>query len=244
MSKFVPLRFWVVTTIVLFVAITSGIDWLMQIFPTVNDVIGSMISLRILIILVWFIIALIVILNCWKFVWKSPYLGPYLSEKIFPDLNGQWIVKLQSNFSIIEKMRKCSKDQNNSFDLFEDGVELPPLLELEFEIRIIQKWFKTEVLFIGKDGSVLSGSRTLSVEFHQDLEGGKALTWIYKQTNKEGNSNPMVQTDQKDFLGAGLLKVIDGGRILDGHYWQNRSWHLGLNAAGLILAERKTKTSK
>lgn len=238
MSKFVPLKFWVTATIVLFVAITSGFDWLRQVFPTLNDFVGPMITLRVLIIIVWFLIALIVILDGWRFVWKCPYLGSYLSEKIFPDLNGKWVIKLQSNFSIIEKMRLYARDPGDSFDLFSENAEIPSLLELEFEVNIIQKWFRTEVLFVRNDSSTLLGSRTLSVEFHRNFEGGKALTWVYKQTNKEGNSNPLGKTDQRDFLGAGLLKVKEGDNVLEGHYWQNRSWNKGLNAAGLIVAKR------
>ena len=67
----------------------------------------------------------------------------------------------------------------------------------------------------------------------EDSEHPKRIAWVFRQENAT-----VAQTDERNFLGAAVLRLANNADILEGEYWNNRSWHRGLNTAGKITLHR------
>jgi len=193
---------------------------------------------RILVIIIWVLIALFVVAPGWRMLWQIPLLGNWLNNRIFPDLQGKWTVSLQSNWPIVAKTRDAAKSKKLCFDPLKEGEGIPDFSESKFEVQVKQSWFRTDVEFMPNKDTPLLTSETLSVEFFKNEKGKKSVLWIFKQTNKEANGMKLAHTDEKSFYGAAKLDLDDDATTMTGHYWQNRSWRSGLNAAGLIVLQR------
>lgn len=241
MAKFVPLRFWV--TIAVYLALgmlpllEAGILWISSKVPALAPFMADALTARLLASVVSGLLALFLVAQGWRIVWKLPYVGRKLSEALFYDLNGTWTASLQSNFSIVEKMKEAANSTDLRFDVFDD-TSLPGLLERRFEVRINQTWFRTDVEFLPNETDPLLESKTISVEFFKAEYGTKSMAWIFEAKNKRENGVRLAVTDEHTYQGAANLKLSDDGNELSGEFWQNRSWHRGLNAAGLIVLRR------
>lgn len=239
MSKFIPFRTWIPIIVILYIAI----EWLVSqylfgkidyIAPQLNAHVDRWISTRILALCVWGIIALIL----WKFhwFWKVRPLKNFLSNSMFPLLQGEWQFTLESNWPIIDSLKDAAKSK--TFDVLAQNTRLPEYSSFTFRAKIHQSWFSTQVEFLGDDSSVLDTSRTLSVELLGKTETEpQQVAWVYRQWNKQGINRKPNLADEANFLGAALMRVTEDGG-LKGHYWTNRSWERGLNAAGIIVGKK------
>jgi len=169
-------------------------------------------------------------------------LGRWLSNKVFPDLQGTWNVTLQSNWPIVKQLRDAAKSKDILFDPLDENEALPELAETKFDVEIRQSWFRTEIRFLPNSDSPLLESETMSVEFFKKENGRKSVVWMFKAWNKEGNESRLALTDVPYYHGTAKLNLNADANELTGRYWQDRSWHLGLNAAGLVkISKVKSK---
>ncbi|MCG3266699.1 hypothetical protein [Yoonia sp. I 8.24] len=242
MAKFVPLTFWVTLAVYLALALVPfaelAINWLSETFPSIGPVIDGVKTTRLIASIVSGVVSLFVISQGWRLVWKIPYLKTKLSKALFYDLNGDWTAELQSNWPIVEKTKDAALNRGDVFDVFDDE-SLPDLCELSFDVTIKQSWFRTDVEFFPNDSTPLLVSKTVSVEFFKAENGTKSMAWVFEVKNKSKNGARLAITDEQSYLGAAKLNLNEDGSELAGEFWQNRSWHRGLNAAGLIVLKRK-----
>ncbi|MBN8293434.1 hypothetical protein JI664_15785 [Rhodobacter sp. NTK016B] len=244
MAKFVPLKFWVTIAVYLALGLLplleAGILWISAKAPALAPLVADALTTRLLASLVSGLLALFLVAQGWRIVWKLPYVGHKLSEALFYDLNGTWTASLQSNYSVVEKMKDAANSTEIRFDVFDDSA-LPGLLERNFEVRIKQTWFRTDVEFLPNKIDPLLESKTICVEFFKAENGTKSMAWIFEAKNKRENGVRLAVTDEHTYQGAANLKLSDDGNELSGEFWQNRSWHRGLNAAGSIKLSRTSR---
>jgi hypothetical protein len=242
MAKFVPLKFWLITALYLGFAATplssNLADAIAGVWPQAGAFLRTFLSTRILVILISSFLLAWVTLPGWRVFWRLPVLGKWLSGKLFPDLQGIWEVTLQSNWPIIDQMREAAKSQQFTFDPLNEEETLPKLTETKFNIEIRQSWFRTEIKFLPNAETPLLESETISVEFFRKENGKKSVAWVFKAWNKQSNDSRLALTDVPFYHGAAKLNLNPEATELNGGYWQDRSWHLGLNAAGLIKVSK------
>lgn len=171
----------------------------------------------------------------WRFFWKLPLIGALLADKFFPDINGDWKITVESNWPTVDAMRQAARDNSSDrFDVLDENATFPSLSKYKFNGRIEQSWRSTSLEIFPNPAGPLNDSRTLAVDLIQGTDSEpKRIAWVFRQTNKA----QIEATDEDNFLGAALLRVISKDE-LDGYYWNNRSWRKGLNAAGLIKMTR------
>ncbi len=243
MAKFVPLSFWV--TLAVYLALASPLavgwldGWLATTLPEVGMSVSSLLTSRLVALMIWGSIALFIVAPGWRILWKLPVLGPWLARRLFPDLNGEWVATIQSNWPIVDRLKTAAASKEITFDPFDDE-HLPTLLEAKFEVKIKQSWFRVDVTFLPNENTPLLSSETVSVEFFKSETGRKSIAWVYEQTNKQDNAHRLARTDQQKFYGSAVLTLNEDASELAGHYWQIRSWDRGLNAAGLLVLRRKS----
>lgn len=245
-AKFVPLKFWLITALYLGFAATpfaaNLADAIETVWPQLGGLLRSLLSTRVLVILISSFLLAWVMLPGWRIFWRVPFLGQWLRNKVFPDLQGTWKVTLQSNWPIVKQLRDAAKSKEILFDPLDEDEALPELAETTFDVEIRQSWFRTEIRFLPNSDSPLLESETMSVEFFKKENGRKSIVWVFKVWNKEGNDNRLALTDVPYYHGAAKLNLNADANELSGRYWQDRSWHLGLNAAGLVkLSKVKSK---
>lgn len=242
MAKFVPLKFWIITALYLGFAATplaaNLADAIGVVWPQAGALLKSLLSTRILIILISSFLLAWVTFPGWRIFWRIPFLGKWLSKKVFPDLQGKWEVTLQSNWPIVNQLREAAKSKKLTFDPLCEDEKMPELEETKFRIEIRQSWFRTEIAFLPNAETPLLESETISVEFFKKANGKKSVVWAFKVWNKEGNDTRLAMTDVPYYHGAAKLNLDSEANELNGRYWQDRSWHLGLNAAGLIKVSK------
>lgn len=244
-AKFVSLSFWV--TLAVYLALASPLaigwveTWLTANVPMLGAPVANLLTSRVVAGIIWGSIALFIVIPGWRLLWKLPLAGSWLANRYFPDLNGMWGVTIQSNWPIVESLKTAASSNQITFDPIND--QRPSLLEANFDVKITQTWFRTDVAFLPNEKTPLLSSETISVEFFKSENGSKSVAWVYEQTNKQDNSRPLAMTDQPKFYGSAVLNVSEDATELEGQYWQNRSWNLGLNAAGLIVLRRKPRKS-
>lgn len=243
MAKFVSLSFWI--TLAVYLALASPLaigwveTWIAENVPLLGASAANLLTSRVVAAIIWGSIALFIVMPGWRLLWKLPLAGPWLANRYFSDLNGEWVVTIQSNWPIVERLKTAAASAEITFDPFKD--ERPCLLEASFDVKIKQTWFRTDVVFLPNERTPLLSSETISVEFFKSENGGKSVAWVYEQTNNQDNSRPLAVTDQPKFYGSAVLNVNKDATELKGQYWQNRSWNLGLNAAGEIVLRRKAR---
>jgi len=243
MAKFVSLSFWI--TLAVYLALASPLavgwieTWLAVNVPVLGTPAANLLTSRVVAGIIWGSIALFIVIPGWRLLWKLPLAGPWLANRYFPDLNGEWVVTVQSNWPIVERLKTSAASKEITFDPVNDAR--PGLLEANFDVKIKQTWFRTDLSFLPSEETPLLSSETISVEFFKSENGNKSVAWVYEQTNKQDNSRPLAVTDQAKFYGSAVLSVNEDATELNGQYWQNRSWSFGLNAAGLITMRRSTK---
>ena len=243
MAKFVSLSFWI--TLAVYLALASPLavgwieTWLAANVPFLGSPVSNLLTSRVVAGIIWGSIALFIVAPGWRLLWKLPLVGPWFANRYFPDLNGEWVVTIQSNWPIVERLKTAAASDEITFDPFKD--KRPGLLEASFDVKIKQTWFRTKVAFLPNEKTPLLSSETISVEFLKSENGNKSVAWVFEQTNKQDNTRTLAVTDQPKFYGSAVLNVNEDATELNGQYWQNRSWSVGLNAAGTITMRRSTK---
>jgi len=85
-------------------------------FPDLADLWKHLEKFRVVIGTASLVILVLSLKWVWRPFWKIKGLNSVLSKVIAPDLNGDWDVKLESNFPVIEKLKKSAKGKR-AFDV-------------------------------------------------------------------------------------------------------------------------------
>lgn len=168
----------------------------------------------------------------WRLFWRLPIIGRFLSNKIFPDLNGEWDIEIKSNWPIVDAMRQAA--ENSERPRVNPIKGRPDLATVRLRGVISQGWLGASLEVRPLEATPLRVSRTLSIDFLPATgEDPKRVAWVFRQQNRE-----VASTDESNFLGSALLEVESADRLV-GTYWNNRSWRSGLNVAGEIEMRRR-----
>lgn len=188
--------------------------------------------------LAWAILNALALSPIWRRVWRW---FPILSEKVFPDLNGEWNVVLNSNWPRIEQLLDAAKSDKNALDMgsCSDGM-LMPLGSLTLRAKIRQTWFGLEMrLSNPEQNSPIQDSETIVVE--PTAPNGlrrPGICYLYRQRNQTD-----ALTDDGVFDGAARLEYDSESDSLEGHFWTNRMWRRGMCTAGTITFTRRRSNS-
>lgn len=190
---------------------------------------------RVIAFVIAVLFCIIFIRGVWRRLWKLPIIGNFLSEKVFPDLNGQWEIKIHSNWTLIDTMRKAALDPDlMRIDVLTDQKKLPKAKVVKLQGELTQNWQQSTFIIEPSKDTPLRTSRTISLELIKATnDHPKRIAWIFRQEN-----NDVDATDEDNFLGAALLNVENNDK-LSGKFWNNRQWRKGLNAAGEIVMTRQ-----
>lgn len=239
MARLFGLKFWIFCAVYLATGVallqTKVQGMIHEQFPYWEQALDGFFTLSMTATLVWLTLAFLLWKPIWRSIWKFPLIGAWLSDHVFPDLNGEWEMEIHSNWPIVNAMRTVAKDSAQPrFDVLQEGMNLPALSVTKLPTIIEQGWSKINVVVDKNNLTPLLRSHTLSVELLKEECGyPKRVAWIFRQENSSTE-----HTDEQNFLGAALLSVSKDGRILEGQYWNNRQWHKGLNVAGKIIVRR------
>lgn len=139
----------------------------------------------------------------------------------FPPIDGEWKASIESNWPAIQQRAQPGSPP----------VRLAPVAA---KVTIIARLFYIRINLTSDDR--YSISKTTFVRATRDAEDGSiTLHYVYR------NSTLIPQATDSDWHdGAANLTVErQGGEIwIEGVYWTNRNWHLGLNTAGKIMLRR------
>jgi hypothetical protein len=175
-------------------------------------------------LIAWGFVALCFWAPFWRSMWRVPGLGGYLERKFAPDLNGFWLVKIQSNFPTLKALSEDAASKRAA-----DPKKTSDPSTHVFVGCLRQGWLVSGLELYGHDGSVLDTSDTVLFEFRKgDVKHKCNVFWIYKQKNK--TVGPL---DVGVFEGSAMMS-IDHSRQLTGTTWNNRNWMKGMNTAGPI----------
>jgi hypothetical protein len=236
MFKLCPIKLLVGIVAWLTVMVVLVLNALRPIFEGVGVTAGFSLTVA----LVQLVFMLVFITPLWRIIWRRV---PKLNEWIYPDLNGDWDVELQSNFPRIDALLSSAKGDAPSVD-FRNGNEsvLPPLGTYKMRARIRQSWAEIEIdLWNPRDEGPIKNSKTLIVEPFRGSGGRHGLAYVFEQTNETD-----AVSDDSKFRGAAWIeRDRDDANVLCGRMWTDRMWRRGMNtAAELRFTRRATKLSR
>ncbi|HEY0027671.1 MAG TPA: hypothetical protein VGC35_07360 [Allosphingosinicella sp.] len=155
----------------------------------------------------------------WRWVW---WLFPILNETLFPDLNGTWVGKGQSNWSRVKHLRDSASSSRKI-----DPERIDEVLLTDFEIALFIKASLFDLKILGKLRNTNSTSYSKSARVSKGGDDKFRLDYSYDQQTRE-----IAASDESNHEGAASLVVEQCNRRLVGRYWTRRMWHIGLNTAG------------
>ena len=138
-----------------------------------------------------------------------------------PPLDGEWKATLESNWPVIQQRAKPDEPPS-------------PLIVVGAKVTIRARLFYLRMNLVSDDR--YSISKTIFVRPSRDPEDGSVqLHYVYENSTIHPKA-----TDSGAHCGAASMTVqTDGGGIwLEGTYWTNRNWHLGMNTAGKITLRK------
>ncbi|WP_448693985.1 hypothetical protein [Pseudomonas rhizophila] len=155
------------------------------------------------------------------FVWlcRLPFV-----RKLLPPIDGEWNMKLQSNWGIMQKWLGQG-----------DGTEL---YVVQGKVRIKARLFSVKMEFTSD--IPYSESKTISVSVRpSDQVGILELNYMYINYTQVP-----VATDTNVHTGAARVFVKESGGdfVMDGTYFTDRKWTEGLNTAGQVTFTRSNAT--
>ncbi|AKK01098.1 MULTISPECIES: hypothetical protein [Pseudomonas] len=155
------------------------------------------------------------------FVWlcRLPFV-----RKLLPPIDGEWNMKLQSNWGIMQKWLGQR-----------DGTEL---YVVQGKVRIKARLFSVKMEFTSD--IPYSESKTISVSVRpSDQVGILELNYMYINYTQVP-----VATDTNVHTGAARVFVKESGDdfVMDGTYFTDRKWTEGLNTAGQVTFTRSNAT--
>lgn len=199
------------------------------------------IEVRILAIpgIVWGILLVLSFNPGWRPVWaftKGVSWLPDLNDIVFPDLNGEWNMRLESNWSRQEQLLDAASDNRRSFDprtCKED--ELAPLKSMNLKAEIEQSWWNINITVKNPTAdSPIKESKTFVVmPRKKTVNEPSSLCYFYDQTNDTDN-----QADDPVFSAAACLTYNAKEDCLEGTFWTARQWRRAINTAGKIVLTR------
>lgn len=192
------------------------------------------------------VIAILFMRVVWRIFWRIPGIGAWLSDRVFPDLNGEWDVEMYSNYATVEAMRVAAAD--TSLPRFHSNDTEPPLLTvIKPQIaRIEQNWLGLKLVMkpTGEASDAdpeVKNLRSVTLSFDLLRKTDKLphrIAYVFEQTNRDDNR---AANDEKLFLGAAYLDVSDDASKLTGVYFNNRNWTKGMNLAGTLKLTRRAR---
>lgn len=155
------------------------------------------------------------------FVWlcRLPF-----ARKLLPPIDGEWNMKLQSNWGIMQKWLGQG-----------DGTELHAV---QGKVKIKARLFSVKMEFTSD--IPYSESKTISVSVRpSDQAGILELNYMYINYTQVP-----VATDTNMHTGAARVFVKESGDgfVMDGTYFTDRKWTEGLNTAGQVTFTRPNAT--
>lgn len=147
--------------------------------------------------------------------------------RIFPNIDGEYTVEISSNWSIIE-----ARSAGREPDMSPEGA--PVLFDRVGKATISARLTRIDMT-LGMDDRYLSSETvTCSIQKHRG-ERKPVLFYIFDSLVSKPKN-----TDSQRHLGAACLSIPleRCPKVLEGNYWTDRNWHLGLNTAGHIRLTR------
>lgn len=181
------------------------------------------------------VVALFFLTPAWKLFWK---LVPPLNRWFYPDLSGEWIVELESNFSRIEAILDAAMDPEVTLDMrLCPSDALPPLQTSRLRAKITQGWVSMDMEVWNPDGDgPIKQSDTIVVEPFRGRQGKHGLAYIFEQQNETD-----TPSDTNCFKGAAwIVRDREDPNVLHGRMWNDRMWRRGMNTAANVRLTRAT----
>ena len=165
------------------------------------------------------------------FIGESP-LFPWLCSKpviwrLFPNIDGNYDVEISSNWSVINSRNECSKANNSANN----------------DVKLFKKTGKAKItsrltritMRLDMDDKYLTSETVVCSLQRKQGENFPTLYYVY-----ESHVTTPKSTDSQRHLGTGRISIPLEPRpvLLEGNYWTDRNWHLGLNTAGRIKLRR------
>lgn len=230
---------WIILITYVVLNATYSLEWATQQFSNSDHffvgILESLLTSRGLATIITIVFSLLALKPVWRNIWAIKWIGETLSEKIYPDLNGEWEFTLKSNWPIVSSLRTQTKEDDG---LDHTGGTEQNLKESTFIAVIEQSWLNTKVTVKPNSDSRLRQSRTISVELlKENLTGDKLISWTFLQQN----SLSLLGVDSKEFFGSAVLTLDEDFKSMQGQYWTSSSWEKGLNTAGVISAKQLKK---
>ncbi|MHA6287136.1 hypothetical protein [Maricaulis sp. CAU 1757] len=238
MARILGLWFWMVTSAVAALLLSTAIDLVLSVFARL---LGLEIGAELNIAPRWLALAIAALLvlpflpRVRRWLWRLPWIGSQLRKHVFEDLDGDWTVEIDSNWPTVEAMWKASRDANEErFDPVSNPDTMCEGVPFRFDATITMGWAKAEVIIYPNKSTPLQQSRTIIFELiRKCADYPPRVFWGFRQFNSS-----VEATDEDNFLGAAMLDVVSADE-LTGTYWNNRSWRKGLNVAGRITMKRR-----
>lgn len=268
MERLLGRKFWLVTVVgylavlqVLGERLLACLHWLGAKLPTLGWLLSFFSDSVIMGAAVGMLVAVLFAKRTWRMVAALPLARGYFERIVFPDLNGEWDVELQSNWLRIDAMAKASASiEAPRYN--PDHFDSVPLLVVKKKAQIDQNWTSVSMTLsdaplaspvlpdpVLPDGDPDAGniapkklllrSETIAFDLLRDAKGRPQLAYVYKQENDPAAAVP---SSDDEFLGAAFLSVDDSGLRMTGKYFQHQQCKKGFNAAGFITLTRPAKS--
>ena len=147
--------------------------------------------------------------------------------RLFPNIDAEYAVEISSNWSIIE-----AYNAGREPDVSPEGAQV--LLNRVGKAKISARLTRVSMTLTMDDRYLFSETVICSVQRHR-VERKPVLFYVY-----DSNVSVPKNMDSQRHMGAARLSIPleRCPKVLDGNYWTDRSWHLGLNTAGHIRLTR------
>ena len=148
-------------------------------------------------------------------------------SRLFPNIDGVYDVEISSNWSVIKARNEGRQPEKAS-----DGDVV--LFKKVGKATITARLARIDVSLNMDDGYLTS--ETITCALRRDRgERRPVLFYTY-----ESHVSVPKESDSDGHLGAARVTIPLEKRplVLEGNYWTNRNWHLGLNTAGQIRFSR------
>lgn len=166
-------------------------------------------------------------------LWKC---FPFLNYVIGPNLNGHFVLRTTSNWTIKQAML----DSLAGTVRVQRDVSQIPTLSIEGALHVKMGLWRIRMDYVtGPHPGASSDSKVHSASLHLDERRGEyELEYVFEGTPRQ----PTARTDSDRYFGAARLTIPREYRApnkVSGMFWTNRSWRAGLNTAGLMELERQ-----
>lgn len=147
--------------------------------------------------------------------------------RLFPNIDGSYEVEISSNWSVIK-----ARNEGREPDVSPEGDVA--LFNRVGRATITARLTRVDMSLTMDDGYLTSETVACSVRRYKG-ERRPVLFYIY-----DSHVSAPKKTDSDRHLGAACITVPLERRpkVLEGNYWTDRNWHLGLNTAGRIRLRR------